>query len=217
MAIARDTAKGLGFGTSPRTVAYTCTGTNLILFVYTWENRTSTTITGITYNTVAMTAVNAGVTDGTSDYGKLWYLVGPATGAHNIVITTSSGSVGGVAASYTGVSQVAPEANNTNSANPGTGLTNTLNTIASNAWFISGISSDAASAISAGAGSNLVVDDNAATNSYFFDSNAGLSPGSNSMVFTCASQRLQSGFCSFAPFGSVATAKSSNLTLLGVG
>src|SRR5437016_3064177 len=130
MAIARDNNSLGAFSASPLTFSHTCTGSNLILFVYVWKNATTDLINTVTYNGVTMTAVNAGVTDGASDYGKMYYLLNPATGAHNVVVTVSSGSVAAYAASYTGVSQVAPEANSTNSANPGTSLTDTLTTIA---------------------------------------------------------------------------------------
>jgi hypothetical protein len=60
--------------------------TNGILFVWAAWSTTSTTITGVTYNGVAMTQA---IAQSTTRATALYYLVNPASGAHNVVISGS--------------------------------------------------------------------------------------------------------------------------------
>lgn len=75
------------------------------------SNDANRPVTGITYNGVAMTKVDDEDTgSGTSERAELWRLVNPATGANNVVISTT-GSVSrimGGAASFTNVDQTTP-------------------------------------------------------------------------------------------------------------
>jgi hypothetical protein len=116
MAIALDVASSnaasLGAATT-HTFAHTCTGTELILVVLTGcSNSTdgNRNITGITYNAIPLVQVRED-NNNTSDLTtEIWYLVGPATGANNVVVTyagTGNAVVNG-ALSFTGVSQITP-------------------------------------------------------------------------------------------------------------
>lgn len=118
MAIALDaTNSGQNDGASSITVALTVSGSNRLLVVKTHAecNGTPTNrpVTGITYNSVALTqatAISYTTAGSEDDTVEIWYLVAPATGANNCVVTFTGaldGCVVGVE-SYTGVSQTSP-------------------------------------------------------------------------------------------------------------
>ncbi len=97
---------------STLTWSHTCTGSNRALFVSASSLGDSPTVTGVTYNSVAMTQLwNFDSSGGVSAQSSGWILVAPATGAHNIVITLSGGSGGyiaGIGQSWTEVNQTTP-------------------------------------------------------------------------------------------------------------
>lgn len=136
------TANGTAASTS-LTIAHTCTGSNLILLVGVLVTTTETdVITGVTYNSIAMTrvtthglVVNAGL--GSSMY--FYYLIAPSTGANNIVITASaSHTLRGVSTSYTGVRQASqPDAANSGTADVANTITTSVTTVANNCWTVS--------------------------------------------------------------------------------
>jgi hypothetical protein len=108
MAVAFDAASTAKGTTGSFTFSHTCTGSNLILTVGVAINAAaSATVNAVTYNGVALTKVDSIANSISSD---LWYLVGPATGAHSIVVALSASGAMTVcnAASYTGVSQSTP-------------------------------------------------------------------------------------------------------------
>src|SRR3990167_9665452 len=109
MAIAFDAATNGGNvvpGTS-LTYSHTCTGSDLLLFVEVRENVAAPThITGITYNSVALASIATNANGDASELISLWYLAGPATGAHDVVVTAgSSTTFTSAAISYTGCAQ----------------------------------------------------------------------------------------------------------------
>lgn len=89
---------------------------------------TARTITGVTFNSVAMTHIASAFLEVNEGFGNkfgvdMWGLVAPDSGAHNIVITASAATdelLGG-ADSWTGVHQTTP----TGTAVTGTGTTST--------------------------------------------------------------------------------------------
>ena len=92
MAIAFDAVTGYTLsGTTSDTFAHTVTGANTILWVCAQTGSAGTpAISGVTYNGVSMTAAaSSGVQTGSNANQRifLYYLVGPATGAHNVVIS----------------------------------------------------------------------------------------------------------------------------------
>ena len=137
MAIAYDSATNAQIqnpGTS-LTFSHTCTGTDRILFVYSFARNDVTT--GVTYNGVSMTQTGATITSGTDRF-QLWYLINPASGTNSVVITggASTSLVIGCSQSYTGADQsTQPDAVTTNVA-VSTALTTSLTTITDNAWDI---------------------------------------------------------------------------------
>lgn len=98
MAVAYETsltpaAVTFNSGGEAETVAFDAgTGANRTLVVFvTWRDQDNT-ISGVTYNAVAMTSVAARLrTADTLLSGQLWYLVNPASGSNNIVVTMGVG------------------------------------------------------------------------------------------------------------------------------
>lgn len=93
-----------------RTFSHTCTGSNRILIVGVSTEDTGSADkvpTGVTYNTVALTKVVSAQIGDPSVTVSLWYLVAPATGANDIVISLPEvvGTVIGGGISFTGVIQ----------------------------------------------------------------------------------------------------------------
>jgi hypothetical protein len=109
MANAFDAATNGGHATGTSlTFSHTCTGANLILFIGIFGDAGGDKVTGVTYNGVAMTLVKKilGGTGGSSRDCYVYLLVGPAVGAHNVVVSASSSiTMGAVSASYSGAKQ----------------------------------------------------------------------------------------------------------------
>lgn len=138
-AIAFDAASSGGTSSSGTgwTWSHTVTGTNTILLVQLNQN-TDDHVSGVTYNSVAMTkltGVNFGVNPSNV---SVWYLINPSTGANTISVSTNQDrSMVGSSVSYTGVSQTGfPDASGSANANGVTTITATLTTVADNAWVI---------------------------------------------------------------------------------
>ena len=185
MAIARDTFTNGAFtsGTS-HTFSHTCSGTDRFLFVHAFKNSTSDTITSASYGGVAMTLLHK-FSPGVSRYLYVFYLTNPASGANNVVISSSSSTaIGGNAASYTGVSQTGQPEVSTTAVGTGSPNTTTLTTTTDNSWtvlFTLGNNADpTASTGSTFFGQNSIYGD-----ADVFDSNGAISPaGSTSMSLT---------------------------------
>lgn len=76
-----------------------------------WTNGTVITVSGVTYNAVAMTRVAQSARSPNDDRAEIWRLVNPASGAHNVVVTFAGGSTDGEvgAVSLQFVNQTTPE------------------------------------------------------------------------------------------------------------
>ncbi len=206
MAIAFDTASGsAAFIANSLTWSHTCTGAD-ILWVGITLSTTSDEVTGVTYNGVAMTQA---VYD-SFVWGKyLYYLLAPAAGAHNVVISnTNLRNIVGAAASYSGALQSGvPDATATASGVGVTSRTATLTTVANNCWGVLFAGDESADAETfAGSGSTRRFESHGAAggaNGAFFDSNGAITPaGSYGMTFTQVSPASLHGVAaSFAPAG----------------
>lgn len=199
MAIAFDaaTSGGTQSSTGPLNFNHTCTGTNGLLFVNAFGGDGADVVTGITYNSVAMTFI-AKVLGGVNHYSYLYYLINPATGTNQVSISYSGNHfMSGGAASYTGCDQSSqPDASTTNTGN-GTTLSTSLTSIADQCWFIL-IGANNVGANSAGTGSTART--NTSISWDIFDSNSAQSPGSYSMAFTpTSSSQLSAIMASFDP------------------
>lgn len=216
MAIAFDAKSNLdGDVGTTHTWPHTCTGANLVLLVG-GRDQAGSTVTGATYNGVPMTQISALVLDGT-DTDYFFYLLNPATGTNNIVVTFSaSSSWYGKGASYTGVSQVGfPDAAQTNTGSAATSLTGTVTTVADNAWTVMFADNDTG-AFSAGGGTTIrtTVGNQAMT---IADSNGAITPaGSTTLNLTMASSKYTYSMVSMAPVGAGTTNKTYK-ALMGVG
>jgi len=88
------------------TFAHTCSGSNRLLVVTVPESRSQTAT--VTYNGVAMTSAVA--QSNSTTWARIFYLIAPATGSNNVVITYSSAltfrQAGAI--SFNGVDQTSP-------------------------------------------------------------------------------------------------------------
>lgn len=205
MAIAFDstTTSSLWSSVTSITFAHTCTGTNRILFVAT-ANNLGVNVTGVTYNGVAMTQIGSSLSNGAPSKSYLWYLIAPATGSNNVVVSLSgSASVIAKACSYTWVAQTwQPDSNSSTWPTTTTSFTTSTTTVADNSWLICAGMGRNGSAITAGA--NTFVRSNIEVLLawlYVIDSNSAQTPaGSKSMNVTSASQEFTGIMASFSPF-----------------
>lgn len=143
MAIAYDSsAKSSGSSVSSLTYSHTTSGTNRILFVsVAYSDGGSRNISSVTYNGVGMTSIYEYTNSGGSGGLGLFYLIAPATGAHNVVITMSSSTLNlyGESSSYTGANQyLQPDAFNFNKTIGSSGATTNVTTVADNCWTVAG-------------------------------------------------------------------------------
>lgn len=181
MAVAFDaTANGTVNPATSLTFAHTCTGTNLILFVCVINNN-STGASGVTYNGVALTLLDTR-TDAGGNIPELWYLIAPATGANNIVISMSgSCAIAGASSSYSGARQSAPAVFGDERADSATTISKALTSTVDNSWIVSGATNNfAATSWTAGANTTFR---SAAQWAGFCDGNAAITPaGSATLV-----------------------------------
>jgi len=215
MAIAFDAkANSSGSGTS-LTYSHTCTGSNLILIVGFQTYKAAglgNVITGVTYNGVAMTQIGIVTRNATDEFQYMYYLVSPATGAHNIVISASSSLdlIAASSASYTGSRQSGqPDSYVTSAVTSAGSVTTTTNTIADNCWLVGFYVSDMGGGWTPGA--NTTARD-ATGNCQLFDSNAAKTPaGSYSLTATHSASMVSGQMVSISPF--VASANNGNMFL----
>jgi len=222
-AIALDTTTdgGLANPATSLTFTHTTTGSNLILFVSCFGDvsNDADAFTGITYNSVALTLI--GKTNPTGDrWVYLWYLIGPTTGSHNVVVSTNfSSAIDCHAASYTGVSQSGqPDASVTNSntsvAN-GSDYTTTITVVAANSWTIIAGRINSGSGITAGSGTTTR--QSGSNGLYTADSNGALSAGSTSLILHNGSGSSVIAGSVMASFKPVGTSTPYTMLMRGVG
>lgn len=178
MAIAFDASAqgttGLGSAAS-LTIAHTCSGSNRVLIVCVQTVVHAIDVTGVTYNGVTMTLLDD--QDTGIGYMYVFYLLAPATGTHNIVISaTPNILMFAVSGSWTGIRQgLFPDAE-TKNIYSGSSNTTTLTTVIDNCWCV--LADSAANTSSAGTNSTSRVNQGAA----LYDSNGPITPpGSFSM------------------------------------
>lgn len=219
MAIALDTSATsfINPGTS-LTYSHTCTGSNLLLLVGVRGTSTNGSITGVTYNGVAMTEITRVLETGGNIYIYLFGLLAPSTGANNIVVSSSSNSlITAVSASFTGVKQSGlPDASTTNTgASP---LTTSLTSIADNCWGIL-LAQDNNGLVTAGTGSTSIVQDNFNALELFRYSSNPITPAGNFSMEVTSSNTYATIIVSISPFVDAATSTvpTPQLLTLGVG
>lgn len=160
--------------------------------------QTDLSITGITWNGVAMTFI-AGKTDAaTSERVEQWYIINPTAGVTNVIIsrTGSSNALIGAALYYSSAKQSAqPDANTTDRQTTGTYAVN-LTTIADQAVILMVSRGASGNTFTAGANTTIRVQASIVVS----ESSVKTPPGSYAMNLTCSSQEINSVLGSFAPF-----------------
>lgn len=217
MALARDANTGFqsSGGNTLNFTALTVSASDPII-VLGFTAGTSDNITSVTAGGNAMTQIQK-VQNGSGRWSYLYYIVGESGSVSiSISATDSAGFIGGVAASYTGASQTGqPDSSNTNTASSATSLTVSTTVVASDCW-LAGWWYTTGTSIAAGTGASAV-----ATNSDnlgFFDSNATVGTGSQSMQVTSTSGNLAGLMASIAPAGAAAGgAGTGRLMMMGMG
>ncbi len=178
-------------GASSLTFSHTTAGDLLIVLV---RDESGDHVTGVTYNGVAMTQLAKGVEPSATAEAYVYYLLSPALGANNIVISRSSSSnnLAGASASYLGTKQTGfPDGNASGGNTSGGGaaiVTSSVTVTANNSWVVVGASSNVPNGfVFSGSGTF-----NATTrkggdnlkNLLLGDSNAPLSSGSQNVGIT---------------------------------
>ena len=198
MSIAYDaTSGGNGTGTS-LTYAHTCsTGDDRILFVGINITDNTDSVTGVTYAGSAMTLVNK--RSGTNAFLYLYYIIAPATGANNVVVSTSaSKQIVAVGSSYTGAAQTGqPDSSATVKNTSGTSLVLQTTVVASNCWLVCIKAETAPNTLTNGSIRTGQI--NGTANG---DSNATVGTGSQNLTWTHDEHSAGGIIASFAPASS---------------
>lgn len=201
MAIALDaTSSSANQVGSSVTFAHTCSGSNRILIVGISIAAGIPTVSSVTYNGVALTQIASVLGVAADRRTELWYLIAPATGSNNIVVTLSGApgaffNVGAV--SYTGAKQSGqPDVSaNTSNTTAVTTTSQSVTTTTNNCWTVGVICDGAAdqSTTQAGTTFRLKVHNRVGTAGYelfMVDSNGAVgAAGSYSLGETHASNR----------------------------
>lgn len=220
MAIAFDNATAGGGVTASTTKTYSHTvnsNTDGILFVFISMANTNDLLTSVTYAGVTMTRI-AYQYNGASDEVYLYYLVAPASGANNVVITNSSTrNISSMAVSYTGAKQTTqPDAYAISTPNTLVSTqTITTTVVGTNCWLVGASYNDSAGQTPVTNVTERAFEDSR-HNYSVGDSNGIVSSGSYGMRWdtTSGTGRFLQIAASFLP---AEAASASKLTLLGVG
>lgn len=184
MAIAYDSVSTGSGATTTATWSHTTSGSDRILFVCAFQYITNTHPTSVTYNGVAMTYI--GTAQKNNYYIDVYYLINPASGANNVVITyPGSGTITGQAVSYTGAKQSGqPDGSAVLSQALSTSITQSHSVTESNCWgfaFTQGNNITVANLTTSGVINTLRGGVNDSIG--FADSNGVIGTGSQSMGF----------------------------------
>lgn len=220
MAIAFDNATAGGGVTAASTKTYSHTvnsNTDGILFVFISMANINDLLTSVTYAGVTMTRI-AYQYNGASDQVYLYYLVAPASGANNVVITNSTTrNISSMAISYTGAKQTGQPDAFAISTPSTAASTQTITTtvVGANCWVVGASYNDTTGQTPISGVTERAFED---SRHYYSvgDSNGTVSSGGYAMRWDTTSgtgRFLQIG-ASFLP---AEAASASKLTLLGVG
>jgi len=218
MSLAFDTKTGFTFNLSASNITYshTCSGSDRILFVGV-SVRSNRSVTSVTYNGVSMT--QAGSTSGTSGIlNYLFYLINPASGSNTVSVTQSSAdTITSCSISYTGAKQSGqPDATSSGGPTTTTSYSQSVTSVADNAFAVLYGNANAGAALTAGANTTIRNQPEVSfTGAFLVDSTAAKTPaGTFTLNVTSANQAFAGCMASIAPVGVSVT--RSSLTLLGV-
>lgn len=191
--------------TSTNTVSFTNTSGNGLLVGITRRDE-GDVVTGCTYGGVAMTLVAKKGSEATN-FGYVFYLNSPATGANNIVVTSSAtGSdifITGLSYSGADTTSAFINASATTSGSSGTTITGSVTPTVANCWTVMYVNSDLSS-VAASTNSTVRGAGLGGNNFAFFDSNGTVTSGSSfSMSVTQSSGPYSLINIAIAPAASV--------------
>lgn len=221
MAIAYDSsAQGSGGSVTSITFSHTCSGSDrmLVVFVRSYQNDR---VTGVTYNGVAMTQVNKRQDNaGNNCYTYLYYLLAPATGANNVVVSASPApniQLAACSASYTGVKQSGQPDSSAMQSSTASTMTVSTTVVASGCWLVGGSSNFRATSAGTGTTNRQQTSGDPLT---IADSNGTVATGSRSLQWTQSDSTISAQhIISIAPVPSTnytITADAGSYTLTGV-
>lgn len=214
MAIAFDTSATANVTGTSLTFSHTCSGDDRILFLWARVADDIRSVSSATYNGVAMTSLGDAIGD-TNDHGYFFYLLNPASGANDVVITADASiEINGRSASYNGVSQTGfPDSQTNLGVAVRTTTSVTATSVADNCWHICGWR-NVSSAFTMTAGTFRHTADSMGV----ADSNAAISPaGANTISGTHDSGESYAFTVTIAPSSVSVVADTPNLLLMGVG
>ena len=130
-----------GCGTGVLSWSHTNSGNLLVVCSATEDTvaAADTPVTGITYNSIALTKVDAQAWGSGTESVELWYLLNPATGSNTVSITYTGVSFAqvGIASSYYRVAQSnQTDANNKAQGSATTDISVTVTTVNENSWVV---------------------------------------------------------------------------------
>lgn len=175
--------------------SHTTAGTDRILWVGVMTLSTRS-VSGVTYNGVAMTGLTR---SGGGQPVQLWYLINPATGSNTVSISIGSPNsfIYAAAASYTGAKQSGqPDSQNTNNVS-GSPINTSTTVVAANSWAILVARNDTSGDTTASTGSTERAAGAIGT-VQLYDSNGGLSAGSQTMSLTSGGGGTTTAIASFS-------------------
>lgn len=211
MAIAFDSKTDVtvtGGAGATHTFSHTCSGADRILWVYAGCHATvavpGQTVNGVTYNGVSMTQASVLTNDGGNGQSFLFYLVAPATGANNVVITVAVAghAKAGGAVSFTGAAQTGvPDATSTNTSAATTSYSQSVTSVADNCFAVFGGAAFAGATLTGGANTTTQTAPEVVYHGSFIAySTAAKTPaGTFTLNVTSASQAFGGCMASFAP------------------
>lgn len=184
MALALDATTSASGGSS---WSHTCSGSNRILLVGCYAN--TDTVTGVTYNSVAMTLIGKTSFPGAGRQGAyLYYLIAPATGSNTVAVTGGTG-IGAV--SYTGALQSGqPDSSAVSNPANATSITLSTTVVKDNSWLVC-VTADGAGSETAGAGTTIRQTD--ANGLVLADSNGEVDAGSRSLIINWSGSQPNAG------------------------
>lgn len=218
--IAHDSSAHLGETTATsQTTAFTNVSGDILFVGVVGAVAVSNNITGVTYNGVSLTLVNE-IRVPSDRWVSLWYLINPATGSNNVVVSSSpSEYIQSDAITYSGAKQTGqPDASTTDSATSVTTRTTSVTTVADNCWTV--MMSDPNNGGGTAGTGTVKRTERSTTGQGLYDSNGPITPaGSTSLIVNFTSGNYACVMASIAPAVAVggAVTVAPTLTLLNVG
>lgn len=189
--------------TFSHTVGASLNNSILVVMAAYYTNPNGSNITGITYNSVALTKIqrnNNGVNAATTE---AWYLLNPTAGAHNVVVTISA-TIGtgdymiAFARSYSGVDQTNPIDSQSATSQVVTGSHSShsvsTTTVAKNAWGIDVLTSGSTTAPTVIGSEANALTTTPVINQYYASADLGpiATPGATSMGWNTSTNAVAS-------------------------